>query len=263
MNLGLTGRVALVAASSRGIGRAIAEELGEEGADLVLCARSEERLEEVRRSLVTRAGVRVVAVPADISDPEAVRGVVEEGVSELGRIDVLVTNSGGPPAGGFESLSPEVWREAVRHNLESVLNFARAVLPGMKARSWGRIINITSIAVKQPVDNLMLSNSIRAAVTGFARTLANEVASVGITVNNVLPGYTRTRRLEELARGIAEARGETVAEVFAEWESETPMRRLGEPRELAAVVAFLASERAGYVTGTSITVDGGWVRSLF
>ncbi|MGH7718494.1 MAG: SDR family oxidoreductase [Gemmatimonadaceae bacterium] len=262
MDLGLAGKVALVAASSRGLGRAVAEELGAEGAHLLLCARDEGALREVAGKIQRDAGVRVALVRADLSEPADVQRVVSAGVGELGRIDVLVTNTGGPPAGPFESHSAAAWQAAVRQNLDSVVNLTRAVLPGMKERRWGRIINITSIAVKQPVNNLILSNSVRAAVTGFARTLANEVAPFGITVNNVMPGYTRTDRLEELARRNAELRGTTPADELAVWERETPMGRLGEPRELAAVVAFLASERASFTTGASIPVDGGWIRAL-
>ena len=146
--------------------------------------------------------------------------------------------------------------------LHSAVELARHVLPGMKERRWGRILNITSIAVKQPVDNLILSNSLRAAVTGFARTLANEVASFGVTVNNIMPGYTRTERVEELARMMSEKQGITPAEFIARWEQEIPMRRIGDPREFAALAAFLVSERASYITGTSIPVDGGWIKAL-
>jgi 3-oxoacyl-[acyl-carrier protein] reductase len=191
-----------------------------------------------------------------------VERVVEAGMREFGRIDILVTNAGGPPAGPFEQHSPEAWDRAVQLTLGSVLNLTRAVLPGMKERRWGRILNVTSIAVKQPVEGLILSNSVRAAVTGFARTLANEIAPWGITVNNVLPGYTRTERLDELAAANSKAKGISQEEARAAWEAQIPMGRLGEPREFAALVAFLASERASYITGTSITVDGGWVRSL-
>jgi 3-oxoacyl-[acyl-carrier protein] reductase len=261
MDLGLRQKVALVAASSRGLGRAVAEELGAEGASLVLCARHEGPLREVAAAIERQAGVRVVAVTADLSDEGDVERVVREGLGAFGRIDVLVTNTGGPPAGPFESHSPEAWRAAVRQNLDSVVALTRAVLPGMKERRWGRIVNVTSIAVKQPVDNLILSNSVRAAVTGFARTLANEVAADGVTVNNVLPGYHRTRRVEELAERSAPPGGGP-ADVLSRWEREIPMGRLGEPREFAAVVAFLASERASYVTGTSVPVDGGWIRAL-
>ena len=264
MDLGLRGKVALVAASSRGLGRATAEELAAEGADLVMCARSEGPLREAAAAIErANPGVRVVAHAADLADPDAVDRVVAQALGTFGRVDVLVTNTGGPPAGPFESHSREAWREAVRQNLESVLNLVRPILPGMKERRWGRIINVTSITVKQPVDNLILSNSVRAAVTGFARTLATEVAPFDVTVNNVLPGYTRTQRVEELAAKNAATRGGSAADAFAAWEREIPMRRLGEPREFGALVAFLASERASYITGTSIPVDGGWIRSLF
>lgn len=262
MELGLRGRVALVAASSRGLGRAVAEELGTEGAPLILCARGEDALDETASEIERRSGTKVVAVAADLSDPAGVDAVVGAGLDAFGRVDVLVTNAGGPPAGPFESHSPEAWQAAVRLNLESAINLTRAVLPGMKDRGWGRIINITSVAVKRPIDGLMLSNSVRAAVTGFARTLANEVARDGVTVNNVMPGYTRTRRLEDLAARVAEAKGIDPEERLTAWNDEIPMRRLGEPRELAALVAFLASDRASYITGTSIPVDGGWNRSL-
>src|SRR5690606_12537095 len=166
------------------------------------------------------------------------------------------------PAGPFESHSPEAWQAAIRLNLESVLNLVRGVLPGMKERRWGPINNITSIAVKQPVDGLILSNSVRAAATGFARTLANEVAPFGITVNNVRPVYTRTRRAEELAERTAAARGIPPDEAPPPCGRGMPMRRLGGPRELAALVAFLASERAGFIAGVSVPVDGGWTRGL-
>lgn len=262
MDLGLRGRVALVGGSSRGLGRAIAGELASEGADVIICARTEGPLEATADELRERYGVRVAPVAADLTDPEGGRRVVEEGTEALGDVDVLVTNTGGPPSGPFEAHDAEAWRHAFRQNFESVLNLTRRVLPGMKNRGWGRIVNITSIAVKQPVNGLILSNSIRAGVTGFARTLANEVAAHGVTVNNVMPGYTATERLEDLAASIAEDEEVSPRDAFARWESEIPMGRIGEPRELAAMVAFLASDRASYVTGQSMAVDGGWIRSL-
>jgi 3-oxoacyl-[acyl-carrier protein] reductase len=262
MNLGLKNRVALVAGSSRGLGRAVAEELGAEGASLVLCARNGEVLTEAAVEIAKGTGAHVLAVPADVSAANDVARVVQSGLERFGRIDILVTNAGGPPAGNFASLTTEQWEAATRLTLYSAIDLARQVLPGMKERRWGRILNITSIAVKQPVENLMLSNSLRAAVTGFARTLANEVAADGITVNNILPGYTRTERVEELAEMMGQKQGISSEEFKAKWEQEIPMKRLGEPRELAALAAFLVSERASYITGTSIQVDGGWIRSL-
>ncbi|MEO6865049.1 MAG: SDR family oxidoreductase [Gemmatimonadaceae bacterium] len=262
MDLGLKGKIALVIASSRGLGRAVAEELGAEGASLVLCARNAESLEKTADAIRAATSARVIAVAADVSDPAAIDRVWSRANDEFGRVDILVTNAGGPPAGPFESHPPAAWTEALRLNFESVVNMTRAVLPGMKERRWGRIINITSIAVKQPVDNLILSNSVRAAVTGFARTLANEVASYGVTVNNVMPGYTLTDRISDLAQANAHQRGTTAEAVIGTWESQIPMGRLGTPKEFAAMVAFLASERASYTTGASIPVDGGWIRAL-
>jgi 3-oxoacyl-[acyl-carrier protein] reductase len=262
VDLGLEGKVALVAASSKGLGRAVAHELAAEGASLVLCARTAETLAAAAREIESTTRARVIAVAADVARAPDIARVVEAGLSNFGRIDVLVTNSGGPPSGRFENLSPGSWQDAAQLTLFGPIEFTRFVLPGMRERRWGRILNITSIAVKQPIDNLMLSNSLRAAVTGWARTLANEVASDGITVNNLMPGYTRTERVDELARAIAAREGVTPEQVIARWEREIPMGRLGEPREFAALAAFLASARASYVTGTSFSVDGGWIRSL-
>jgi len=263
MDLGLRNKVALVVASSRGLGRAVAEELAAEGASLVLCARDAETLSETAAAIAERSGVQVLAVPTDVTVIDDIKRLVAAGIERFGQIDILVTNAGGPPAGVFDQLTREQWDEATKLTLLSAVELARQVLPGMKERHWGRIINITSITVKQPVDGLMLSNTLRAGLTGFARTLANEVAATGITVNNVMPGYTRTERLEELVEFLAEKQGIGVGEVRGIWEKEIPMGRLGEPRELAATIAFLASERASYITGTSIQVDGGWIRSLF
>ena len=262
MDLGLRGKIALVSASSRGLGRAIAEELAAEGASLVMCARGEDALRETAASLRRTSGAPVLDVVADVSQPDGVQRVVDAALGEFGRVDILVTNSGGPPSGAFDTFSAEAWESAARLLLFSAVNLTRAVLPGMKERQWGRILNVTSIAAKQPVEGLMLSNSLRAGVIGFARTLANEVARYGITVNNLLPGYTRTERVEQLARAASEKSGGSVSDAFAKWEREIPIGRLGEPREFAALAAFLASERASYITGSSIAVDGGWIRSL-
>jgi 3-oxoacyl-[acyl-carrier protein] reductase len=262
MDLGLKNRIALVAAASRGLGRAVAEELAAEGASLVLCARDQQVLSQTALEIEKDSGRPVIAVAADVTVPSDVARIVAAGIEKFGRIDILVTNAGGPPAGRFENLSREQWEAATQLTLFSATELARQVLPGMRQRRWGRILNITSIAVKQPVENLILSNSLRAAVTGFARTLANEIAADGITVNNILPGYTLTERLEELAEMMATKEGISPAAFKARWEQEIPMKRLGETREFAALAAFLVSERASYITGTSIQVDGGWIRSL-
>ena len=262
MDLGLGGKVALVAAASRGLGRAIACELAREGAKVVMCARTKETLDAACHDIASSTGADVHAVVADVSVREEIARVAAEALSTFGRVDVLVTNAGGPPAGPFESHPWETWERAVNLTLRSAVELTRAVLPGMRSRKWGRVINVTSIAVKQPVDNLILSNSVRSAVTGFARTLANEVAPDGVTVNCVLPGYTRTERVEELADANAAKEGLSRRDVLARFEREIPLKRLGEPDELAALTAFLASERASYITGQSIVVDGGWIRSL-
>ena len=262
MDLGLRGKVALVAGSSQGLGRAIAEELAAEGCALTLNARGAGPLETARGAIATRFGVRVTAVAADLAKTDEARRVAETAIREHGRVDILVTNAGGPPSGPFESHDEAAWLATVRLTLLSAIEMARAVLPGMKERRFGRILNVTSIAAKQPVDGLILSNAVRAAVTKMARTLANETAPFGITVNNVMPGYTRTERLQELVQALVARENTTAEAVAARWHKEIPAGRLGEPRELAALAAFLASERAGYITGQSIAVDGGWIRGL-
>jgi 3-oxoacyl-[acyl-carrier protein] reductase len=262
MDLGLAGRVAIVAAASKGLGRAVAEELAREGAHVAICARTAVSLAEAATHLQKTTGREVFHQALDVADSAAVAAFVAAVEARFGRIDICVTNSGGPPSNSFRNTQPEEWRVAIDQLLMSTVNFAREVLPRMQKHKWGRLITITSSAVKQPVDGLLLSNSIRAAVTGLARTLANEYASDGITVNNVCPGFTRTARLDKLAAGISARSGANLDEVFAGWEREIPAGRLGTPEEFAAVVAFLASERAGYVNGTSIAVDGGLVRSL-
>ncbi len=263
MDLGLQGKVALVAAASQGLGRAVAEELAMEGVSLILCARGEETLKTTCDWIHQRTNTPVLGVAGDLSVAADVERIVRDGLDRFGRIEILVTNTGGPPVGPFENLNRDDWELATRSLLTSVLDLTRLVLPGMKDRSWGRILNITSIAAKQPVEKLILSNSLRAAVTGFAKTLATEVAEHGITVNNILPGYTATERVEDLARTLAEKEGVDPADIRARWESEIPMKRLGTPNEFAALAAFLVSERASYITGSSIAVDGGWIRSLF
>jgi 3-oxoacyl-[acyl-carrier protein] reductase len=262
MDFGLRGKVALVAAASRGLGRAVALELGAEGAKLVLCARGPDDLDAAKKFISTCTGVEVHTVVADLTRREHIELVTTEAMARFGQVDILVTNAGGPPAGVFETHSWDAWERAVNLTLRSVIELTRAVLPGMRSRQWGRIININSIAAKQPVDNLMLSNSIRSAVTGFARSLANEVATDQITVNSILAGYTRTDRVEQLADATAAKEGIKSADVLARFEREIPMKRLGEPNELAALAAFLASDRAAYITGQSIAVDGGWIKGL-
>ena len=256
MNLGLDGKVSLVCGASRGLGRAIAEELAAEGASVALCSRDTERLE------AAAAELDALALPADLSVAGEPTRVVEATVERLGKLDVLVANTGGPPAGTHDTLTLEDWDRATALLLRSTVELATAALPGMKERGWGRILAVTSVAVKQPVDNLILSNSLRAAVTGFAKTLSREVAPHGITVNTILPGYTATERVTELNRANAEREGVDPSEIQARLEASIPLGRLAEPREFAALAAFLASDRASYITGGAFAVDGGWLRGL-
>jgi 3-oxoacyl-[acyl-carrier protein] reductase len=262
VDLGLQGKVALVAASSKGLGRAVAHELAAEGAALIMCARGEEALETAKREIIDQTGAAAIAIAADVATSEGVEHVTRTALDRFGHVDILVINAGGPPAGTFDKHDWAAWQSAVDLTLRSAVELTRAVLPGMRERHWGRIVAVNSIAAKQPVDNLMLSNSIRAAVTGFLRTLANEVAVDGITVNTILPGYTRTERVEHLAEANARKEGVDRKEVLGRFEREIPMRRLGEPREFGALAAFLCSDRASYITGQSIAVDGGWIKGL-
>ena len=262
MDLGLKGKVAVVAGSSQGLGRAIADALAAEGADVVINSRSQEKLDAVRAEIVDATGARVEAVACDLTTPDGADQLIEAAEAAFGRVDILVTNTGGPPAGMFEDHSAEVWSQAIAQNFESVVNLVRAALPGMKERRWGRIVNVTSISVKQPVEGLILSNSLRAGVTGFAKTISNEVGPFNVTVNNVLPGYTRTERLIHLAEAVSERDGITVDAAYEGWAEEIPMGRLADPAELGAMAAFLCSEQASYVTGQSIAVDGGWIKGL-
>ena len=262
MDLGLEGKVALVAGSSQGLGRAIADVLAAEGAKLVINSRSQDAIDRARAEIVEASDADVLTVAQDLSADDGPERVVHAAEAEFGKVDILVTNTGGPPAGMFEDHSKEVWRQAIAQNFESVVNLVRASLPGMKERRWGRIVNVTSISVKQPVAGLILSNALRAGVTGFAKTISNEAAPFNVTVNNVLPGYTRTERLIHLAEAVSQRDGKTIDEVYEGWAAEIPMGRLADPPELAAVAAFLCSEQASYVTGQSIAVDGGWIKGL-
>ncbi len=262
MDLGLNGRVAIVAAASKGLGRAVAEELSREGAEVAICARTAGDLEAAAQSIQKASGRQIFWQALDVREYDAVRRFVEVVDKRFGRVDICVTNAGGPPAKKFLDISIEDWRAAVDLTLLSAVYFAREVLPRMRARRWGRLITITSVSVKQPIDGLLLSNSIRAAVTGLARTLANEFGPDGITVNNVCPGYTLTERLDELAEKQAGAAGASREKIFERWAAEIPLRRLARPEEFAAMVTFLASERASHINGATIAVDGGWTKGL-
>ena len=262
MDLGLKGKVALVAAASRGLGKAAALELSKEGAHVGIVARGEADLQASAKEIRRATGGRVLAVRADVTVAKDIKAVVGEMEAEFGRIDILVNNAGGPKPGQFTDMSDEDWLSALNLNLMSAVRFTALVLPAMMERRWGRIINITSISVKQPIPTLILSNTARAGVVAMAKTLAGQVADKGITVNNVCPGYTLTNRIRNLAASTAQREKMSVEDVMARWESSIPAQRLGQPKELAALIAFLASERAAYITGTTTQVDGGFVQSL-
>jgi 3-oxoacyl-[acyl-carrier protein] reductase len=254
--------VAAVAAASRGLGRATAQALAAEGAAVALCGRDAGRVQEAAQAIAAASGSRTLAVAADVARPEDCRRFVESAAAELGRLDVLVTNTGGPRPGGFEAVGEADWEAALASTLANVVRLVRAAVPHMRRNRWGRVVNIASLSAKQPLPGLVLSNAFRPAIVGLSKTLAEELAPDGILVNTVCPGYTRTDRLDELARHRAAAAGTTQEQVLADLARDVPLGRVAEPAEFAAVVAFLCSERASYLTGATIAVDGGATRGL-
>ena len=256
MDLGLDGKIALVAASSKGLGRAIATTLGKEGARLVLCARDRDQLEETADQIAS-AGAEVHTLPVDLASPDGPAAFVEYAVKQTGGVDVLVTNTGGPPVGTFDEHDDAAWQHATDLVLMSAVRLIRAAVPHLEQRGGGRIVNVTSVSVKQPIAGLLLSNSLRAAVVGMAKTLSAELAHKGILVNNVCPGRIATDRLMQLDQSRSERTGLPVEQVRLEAQQTIPLGRYGQPDELAALVAFLVSGRASYITGETILCDGG------
>jgi 3-oxoacyl-[acyl-carrier protein] reductase len=262
MDLGLKNRVAVVAASSQGLGLATAEAFAAEGCRVAMCARNAHTLEAAAANIRKRYHAEVFAEPFDVADSAAVSRFVAAVAAEFGSVDICVTNAGGPPAKGFLAATLDDWQRAIELNFLSTVYFAREVIPHMRRNHWGRIITITSITTKQPVADLVLSNAVRAAVVGLVKSLANEFGKDGILVNNVGPGFTATDRLKDLGKARSVATGKNEQEVLDAWAADAPLKRLGEPRELAETVVWLASERASYVTGQTVLVDGGMYKGL-
>jgi len=262
MDMGLKGTVALVTAASQGLGKAIATELAREGVDLAICARHVDTLEEAANEIRGVTGARVVAVAADVSTLEGVEAAIKATTDNFGRLDILVNNAGGPPAGDFTKHDDDAWEHAFEQNLMSAVRLVRSALPYLKESGRGRIINLTSSAVKQPIDGLILSNSIRAAVVGLAKTLSKELAPFNITVNNIAPGSFDTARVRQLAEFQAKAMGAPVEQVRKGAEAQIPLGRYGRPEELAYLAVFLASDKASFITGTTIQIDGGMIKGL-
>jgi 3-oxoacyl-[acyl-carrier protein] reductase len=262
MDLGLEGRVAAVGGASTGLGKAVAWSLAREGARVAICARDQERLERTGEALNRASGREIYAHPADLATTEGPKDFVEATVKQFGKIDILVCNAGGPPATISSNTPPDAWAEAVELSLLSTIRLSQAAIPYMRRSGWGRIVCMTSVSVKSPLPGMILSNTARPGVVGFAKTIAEEFAADGITVTVVCPGYMETDRVTELAETRAANSGLTVDEVMTQLVGNIPAGRMGDPKELGDLVAFLASERAAYVTGTTIQVDGGYVRGL-
>lgn len=253
MDLGLKNKIAFVAASSKGLGKSVATELVKEGATVIINGRTEATLRATAKELKQLGGRDVLAIRADVSNEDERNQLIKKTLKIYGHVDILVTNSGGPPSGKFESLSQDDWNNAYQLLLGSSVALIKEFIPGMKKNKWGRIVTITSQAVKQPVDNLILSNSVRASVVGLMKTLSSELGEYNITVNNVMPGYTKTNRLTSLIEKNPKMK-EAIEEI--------PLKRFGEPEEFGAAVTFLLSSRASYITGTSLAIDGGWIKNI-
>ncbi len=262
MDLGLKGKVAAVSAASKGIGKAIAFELAKEGARLSICARNKETLEQTARSIEKDTGAEVFRKSADVSQLADIEEFAKATLDHYGHVDVLVNNAGGPPPGLFVDFTDEDWKRAIDLNLLSAIRMISKFLPSMIQQKRGRIVNSLSISVKEPIDNLILSNATRVGVVALAKTLSRQLAPYNILINNVCPGLTLTDRVRELAESRSKKENRSAEDVIKEIQKEVPVGRLGKPEEIAALVVFLASERASFITGVTIQVDGGQISAL-
>ena len=262
MDLGLKGKVALVAASSRGLGKAIAWGLAKEGAKLVICARNKEDLEKTADDIFLATGVSIFPLAVDLSESDQIRWLIDETTDLFGRIDILVTNNGGPPPGNFKDVGEDDWMKAVQMTLMSAVRLTRAVLPGMRKQKWGRIIHMTSMTARQPIDGLLLSNVIRPGLLGLTRSMVKELATDNILVNAVCPGWIETERVQEIIKANAKKKKTSIDHETGQITDQIPMGRLGKPEEVSDLVVYLASERSSYITGSTILVDGGFVKGI-
>jgi len=262
LDLKIKDKIALVTAASKGLGKAVAIQLAKEGSRVIICSRDKATLVKAEKEIIAETNGFVKSYVCDVTKPEQVQKLINSIIEEFGNLHILVCNAGGPPAGNPDNFSLEDYQNAFELNLLSTINLCNSVIPIMKKQNWGRIVNITSIAAKQPIDSLILSNTARSGVLGFSKTLSNHVAKFGITVNSVCPGYTKTGRVENLAKSFEESGKGTKAEFYQSIEKQIPMNRIGTTEEFAQTVTFLASEGAGYITGVSLQIDGGFNKGI-
>ena len=265
MNLNLKNKNAIVCASSQGLGKAAALDLAEEGVNLAICSRDQEKINKVKEEIHQKidSEIKVLALKVDLDSPDEILAFYKQVENDLGSVDILVNNNGGPPPSTFEQLSDDDWQKAFNSTMMSCLRLSKLVLPNMKKNGWGRIINISSVSVKTPVNGLFLSNSLRMGVLGWAKALSDELAPHGITVNTVCPGYTRTERVEAILETQSNSSGLKKEDIEKSIAENIPMKRVGEAEDLAGLITFLASEKADYMTGLAIQVDGGSARTFY
>jgi len=263
MDLGLKGTIAIVAGSSRGLGYAVARTLSEEGASLVINGRESDGIIQTARELTEHTGHPVFGIGANVATPQGCQSLVDGAIEHFGGLDILITNAGGPPAGTLENLSEEQWFKAFELTFMSNVRLIKAALPALRKSKVPSVVTITSLSVKQPIKNLLLSNSLRAGVLGLTKSLALELGEEGIRFNCLLPGWTLTERVGELMLGRANANGTSIEEETLKQAAESPFKRMASPEEFASAAVFLASPRAAYITGINLSVDGGMIKSTF